>query len=84
MYEKEMKCVETSQAVGEVDNGERPGVERPAAMAAVAMSMAGAGLLGWWVWAFRPLHQQMWMVPASLVMFGTPIVVLFSSIFATM
>ncbi|KAH0457248.1 hypothetical protein IEQ34_015155 [Dendrobium chrysotoxum] len=62
-----MKCAEASQAVGEVDNGERSGVERPAAMAAVAMSMAGAGLLGWWVWVFRPLHQQMWMVPASLI-----------------
>lgn len=38
------------------------------------LGLAGAGLLVWWAVAFHPAHEHLWMVPAGLVLLGTPVV----------
>jgi hypothetical protein len=39
----------------------------------VAIGLGGAALLVWWVLAFHPANARLWMVPAGLVLLGTPI-----------
>ncbi|KAL5209146.1 hypothetical protein ABZP36_004769 [Zizania latifolia] len=39
-----------------------------------ATGVAGAAVLLWWAVAFRPAHEQLWMVPVGLVLLGTPLV----------
>ncbi|PNT61699.1 hypothetical protein BRADI_5g19060v3 [Brachypodium distachyon] len=39
----------------------------------VAVGLGGAALLVWWALAFHPAHARLWMVPAGLVLLGTPI-----------
>ncbi|KAG8073276.1 hypothetical protein GUJ93_ZPchr0006g40946 [Zizania palustris] len=44
-------------------------------MAGVAATgLAGAAVLVWWVVAFHPAHEQLWMVPVGLVLLGTPLI----------
>ncbi|KAL5217528.1 hypothetical protein ABZP36_018212 [Zizania latifolia] len=48
-------------------------------MAGVAATgLAGAAVLVWWVVAFHPAHEQLWMVPVGLVLLGTPLITWFS------
>jgi len=44
-----------------------------AAAGLVAVGLGGAALLVWWALAFHPAHARLWMVPAGLVLLGTPI-----------
>ncbi|KAL6882685.1 hypothetical protein ACP4OV_011375 [Aristida adscensionis] len=39
----------------------------------VAVGLGGAALLVWWALAFHPAHARLWMVPAGLVLLGTPV-----------
>lgn len=39
----------------------------------VAVCLGGAALLVWWALAFHPANARLWMVPAGLVLLGTPI-----------
>ncbi|KAL5213977.1 hypothetical protein ABZP36_003129 [Zizania latifolia] len=39
----------------------------------VAVGLGGAALLVWWALAFHPANARLWMVPAGLVLLGTPI-----------
>ncbi|KAK1684915.1 hypothetical protein QYE76_045763 [Lolium multiflorum] len=39
----------------------------------VAVGLGGAALLVWWALAFHSSHARLWMVPAGLVLLGTPI-----------
>uniref|UniRef100_A0A0E0EXB4 Uncharacterized protein n=1 Tax=Oryza meridionalis TaxID=40149 RepID=A0A0E0EXB4_9ORYZ len=39
----------------------------------VAVGLGGAALLVWWVLTFHPANARLWMVPAGLVLLGTPI-----------
>jgi hypothetical protein len=39
----------------------------------VVVGLGGAALLIWWALAFHPAHARLWMVPAGLVLFGTPV-----------
>ncbi|PKA54223.1 hypothetical protein AXF42_Ash000056 [Apostasia shenzhenica] len=63
------------------EGGAGGGVLAAAAASAFAC-VAGAGVLGWWAWAFHPANEQLWMVPVGLVMLGTPAVVWFSFVAA--
>lgn len=38
-----------------------------------AVGLGGAALLVWWALAFHPANARLWMVPAGLVLLGTPI-----------
>ncbi|KAF3321287.1 hypothetical protein FCM35_KLT14540 [Carex littledalei] len=38
------------------------------------LGLGGAALLVWWALVFHPSNQQLWMVPVSLVLLGTPMV----------
>nr|CAB3485505.1 unnamed protein product [Digitaria exilis] len=44
----------------------------------VAVGLGGAALLVWWALAFHPANARLWMVPAGLVLLGTPILAWFS------
>ncbi|CAM0903243.1 unnamed protein product [Alopecurus aequalis] len=44
----------------------------------VAVGLGGAALLVLWALAFQPAHAHLWMVPAGLVLLGTPILAWFS------
>lgn len=46
-----------------------------AMMCLLTISIAGGGLLGWWAVAFHPYNKQLWMVPFSLIILGTPVIV---------
>ncbi|KAH7664647.1 hypothetical protein IHE45_14G133200 [Dioscorea alata] len=46
-----------------------------AMMCLLTISIAGGGLLVWWTVAFHPYNKQLWMVPFSLIILGTPIIV---------
>jgi hypothetical protein len=48
----------------------------------VAVGLGGAALLVWWVLAFHQANAQLWMVPAGLVLLGTPVMV-WLSLFAS-
>ncbi|XP_002446975.2 uncharacterized protein LOC8060424 [Sorghum bicolor] len=39
----------------------------------VAVGLGGAALLVWWALAFHPANARLWMVPAGLVLLGTPV-----------
>uniref|UniRef100_A0ACD5V5I5 Uncharacterized protein n=1 Tax=Avena sativa TaxID=4498 RepID=A0ACD5V5I5_AVESA len=39
----------------------------------VAVGLGGAALLLWWALAFHSAHARLWMVPAGLVLLGTPV-----------
>ncbi|TVT99710.1 hypothetical protein EJB05_54910, partial [Eragrostis curvula] len=39
----------------------------------VTVGLGGAALLVWWALAFHPANARLWMVPAGLVLLGTPI-----------
>ena len=39
----------------------------------VTVGLGGAALLVWWALAFHPAHARLWMVPAGLVLLGTPV-----------
>ncbi|KAG2571747.1 hypothetical protein PVAP13_7KG119165 [Panicum virgatum] len=43
------------------------------AVGLVTVGLGGAALLMWWALAFLPAHEQLWMVPAGLVLLGIPI-----------
>ncbi|XP_020085047.1 uncharacterized protein LOC109707917 [Ananas comosus] len=38
------------------------------------LGLGGAALLVWWALAFHRSNRQLWMVPVSLVLLGTPVV----------
>jgi Putative AtpZ or ATP-synthase-associated len=38
------------------------------------LGLGGAALLVWWAIEFHPSNEQLWMVPVSLVLLGTPMV----------
>ncbi|WOL13070.1 hypothetical protein Cni_G21839 [Canna indica] len=40
--------------------------------------LLGIGLLVWWSVVFHPDNERLWMVPLSLVMVGTPLIVCLS------
>ncbi|PNT69236.1 hypothetical protein BRADI_3g51703v3 [Brachypodium distachyon] len=40
----------------------------------VAVGLGGGALLVWWAVAFHRANARLWMVPAGLVLLGTPIV----------
>jgi hypothetical protein len=39
----------------------------------VAVGLGGVALLVWWELAFHSAHARLWMVPAGLVLLGTPV-----------
>jgi hypothetical protein len=39
-----------------------------------AAGLGGGALLAWWAVAFRRANAMLWMVPAGLVLLGTPLV----------
>ncbi|KAF7090448.1 hypothetical protein CFC21_093196 [Triticum aestivum] len=40
----------------------------------VAVGLGGVALLVWWAVAFHRANARLWMVPAGLVLLGTPLV----------
>ncbi|CAL0318021.1 unnamed protein product [Lupinus luteus] len=44
----------------------------------VLITIAGGSLLGWWLYKYHPTNKQLWMVPFSLILFLTPLIVWFS------
>ncbi|KAE9605768.1 putative ATP-synthase-associated protein [Lupinus albus] len=44
----------------------------------VLITIAGGSLLGWWLYKYHPTNKQLWMVPLSLILFLTPLIVWFS------
>ncbi|KAM0946742.1 putative ATP-synthase-associated protein [Dioscorea sansibarensis] len=46
-----------------------------AMMCLLMTSITGGGLLVWWAVVFHPYNKQLWMVPFSLIVLGTPIIV---------
>jgi Putative AtpZ or ATP-synthase-associated len=38
------------------------------------LGLGGAALLIWWALEFHPSNEQLWMVPVSLVLLGTPMI----------
>ncbi|KAM0824828.1 hypothetical protein ACQ4PT_069949 [Festuca glaucescens] len=55
--------------------GAAAGPQKPAgtAVCLVVVGLGGAALLVWWALAFHSAHARLWMVPAGLVLLGTPI-----------
>ncbi|KAG6529452.1 hypothetical protein ZIOFF_011650 [Zingiber officinale] len=39
----------------------------------LASGAAGGALLAWWAQSFHRSNRQLWMVPAGLVLVGTPV-----------
>ncbi|KAM0876887.1 hypothetical protein ACQ4PT_035879 [Festuca glaucescens] len=48
----------------------------------VAVGLVGGALLVWWAVAFHRANARLWMVPAGLVLLGTPLVA-WLSVFAS-
>ncbi|KAK7389755.1 hypothetical protein VNO78_25048 [Psophocarpus tetragonolobus] len=44
------------------------------------ISIIGGSLLGWWLHKYHPTNRQLWMVPFSLILFFTPVIVWLSLI----
>ncbi|KAM0924343.1 hypothetical protein ACQ4PT_004969 [Festuca glaucescens] len=55
---------------------------RLVAVSLVAVGLGGGALLVWWAVAFHRANARLWMVPAGLVLLGTPLVA-WLSVFAS-
>jgi H+/Cl- antiporter ClcA len=42
------------------------------------ISLFGGSLLGWWLHKYHSTNKQLWMVPFSLILFLTPLIIWFS------
>ncbi|GAV90789.1 hypothetical protein CFOL_v3_34193 [Cephalotus follicularis] len=42
------------------------------------VSMTGGLTLGWWEYKHHPTNSQLWMVPFSLILLVTPVIIWFS------
>ncbi|XP_074589929.1 uncharacterized protein LOC141845822 [Curcuma longa] len=65
-----------SSAAGGGGDGDRRGESWTAVAincCLLAAGAAGGALLAWWVQSFRRSNRQLWMVPAGLVLVGTPV-----------
>ncbi|GAB4861546.1 hypothetical protein Ancab_036738 [Ancistrocladus abbreviatus] len=53
-----------------------------ACLVSFLVSMTGGAILVWWEIDYHPTNSELWMVPFGLIMFATPVIVWFSSVFS--